>query len=153
MRSVGLVNRLPIIHRSGNIYLYTEDEAPEDRQASMARSADFRIATPGYLETMGIPLVAGRDIAATDSADSPGSWSSRESLAELFFPDQNPLGKKLLVDMDELIAARDRRGGRQRPPAQDHERSLPRHVHVATRRLRATENAAGRPDPQRSRAR
>ena len=102
--SVGLVNRLPVIHRSGNIYLYTEDQAPEDRQASMARSADFRVASPGYLETIGIPFVAGRDIAATDTADSPRVMVITESLAELFFPGQNPLGKRLLVDMNELIA-------------------------------------------------
>jgi len=102
--SVGLVNRLPVIHRGGNIYLYTEDQAPEDRQANFARSADFRIVTPGYLETMGIPLVAGRDIAATDSPDAPRVMVITQSLAELFFPGENPIGKKLLVDMGELIA-------------------------------------------------
>jgi putative ABC transport system permease protein len=102
--SVGLVNRLPVIHRGGNIYLYTEDQPPEDRQASFARSADFRIVTPGYFETMGIPFLAGRDIAAPDSPDSPRVMVISQSLAELFFPDQNPLGKKLLVDMGELIA-------------------------------------------------
>ena len=102
--SVGLVNRLPIINGGGNIYLYTEDEPLEGRQASMARSADFRVSTPGYLRTMGIPFLAGRDIAATDNADSPRVMVVSQSLAETFFPDQNPLGKKLLVDMGELVA-------------------------------------------------
>jgi putative ABC transport system permease protein len=102
--SVGLVNRLPVIHGGGNIYLYTKDQPPEDRQASFARSADFRVATPGYLEAMGIPLLAGRDIAATDSADSPRVMVISQSLAELFFPNQNPLGQELLVDMGELIS-------------------------------------------------
>ncbi len=100
--SAGLVSRLPVIHGGGNIYLYAEDQPPEDRQASMARSADFRVATPGYLETMGIPLLAGRDLAATDSPDAPRVMVITQSLAELFFPGENPLGKKLLVDMGEL---------------------------------------------------
>ncbi len=104
VESAGLVNRLPILHPSGNIYLYTEDQPPEDRQASFARSADFRIATPGYLEAMGMPILAGRDLAATDSADSPRVMVISQSLAELFFPGENPLGRRLLVDMGELTA-------------------------------------------------
>ncbi len=32
----------------------------------------FRIASGGYFRTMGIPLVAGRDLAATDGANTPG---------------------------------------------------------------------------------
>jgi putative ABC transport system permease protein len=103
VESVGLVSRLPVINPGGNIYLYTEDQLPEERQASFARSADFRVASPGYLETIGIPILAGRDIAATDDADSVRVMVVSQSLAELFFPGQNPLGKKLLVDMDELV--------------------------------------------------
>ena len=102
--SVGLVNRLPIRDGGGNIYLYADDQAAEARQSSMSRSADFRFATPGYLETMGIPLLAGRDIAATDTQESPRVMVITASLADLFFPDQNPLGKKLIVDMGELVA-------------------------------------------------
>jgi len=104
VESVGLIDRLPIIHGGGNIYLYTEDQPPDDRQASMARSADFRIVTPGYFETMGIPFVAGRDIAATDGTDAPRVMVITQSLAELFFPGQNPLGRTLLVDMGEITA-------------------------------------------------
>ncbi len=103
VRSAGFVNRLPIKHRSGNIYLYTPDQGADDRQASFSRSADFRYVTPGYLQTMGIPLLAGRDIAATDSAESPRVMVITQSLAEEFFPGQNPVGKILLVDMGELV--------------------------------------------------
>ena len=102
--SVGLVNRLPISQGGGNIYLYAEDQGPEDVQSSMNRSADFRYVVPGYLETMGIPLLAGRDISKTDSDGSPRVMIISESLAELFFPGQNPLGERLLVDMGELTA-------------------------------------------------
>jgi putative ABC transport system permease protein len=103
VEAVGLVSRLPMINAGGNIYIYTENQPPEERQASFARSADFRVATPGYLEAIGIPILAGRDIATTDNADSQRVMVVSQSLAELFFPDQNPLGKKLLVDMGELV--------------------------------------------------
>ncbi len=101
--SVSFVNRLPIIHGGGNIYLYPMDQSPEEGQSSMARSADFRYVLPGYFKTMGMPLLAGRDIARTDSEGSPRVMIVSESLAELFFPDQNPLGQKLQVDMGELV--------------------------------------------------
>jgi putative ABC transport system permease protein len=101
--SVGLVNRLPIVNPGGNIYLYTEDHVPEQGQSKMSRSADFRHVVPGYLETMGIPLVAGRDIARTDTEESPRVMIISESVAEMFFPDQNPLGQRLVVDMGELV--------------------------------------------------
>ncbi|MCP4901503.1 MAG: ABC transporter permease [bacterium] len=103
VKSVGMVNRLPIIHRGGNIYLYPEDHVPGEGQASMSRSADFRYMMPGYLETMGIPIVAGRDVARTDTEESPRVMVVSQSLAEMFFDSENPLGKKLLVDMGELV--------------------------------------------------
>lgn len=103
VRSVGLVNRLPIKQWGGNIYLYTPDQSADDRQANFSRSADFRYVNPGYLQTMGMPLLAGRDIAATDSADAPRVMLITASLAEEFFPGQNPVGKTLLVDMGELV--------------------------------------------------
>ena len=101
---VGLVNRLPILDRSGNIYLYRADRPPEERgKADMRRSADFRYVLPGYLETMGIPLLAGRDIARSDGAGSPRVMLVSRSLAELFFPGESPLGKRLVVDMGEMV--------------------------------------------------
>jgi putative ABC transport system permease protein len=102
--SAGIVNRLPIRDQSGNIYLYSADQPPDESQVSdMNRSADFRCVTPGYLETMGIPLLTGRDIARTDVEGSPRVMLISKSLANLFFPGQSPLGKRLIVDMGEKV--------------------------------------------------
>jgi putative ABC transport system permease protein len=101
--STGLVNRLPIVHGGGNIYIYPVDQPLEGAQASMRRSADFRYMTPGYLETMGIPILTGRDVARTDAEDSPRVMLVSESVAEMFFEGENPLGKRLIVDMGEPV--------------------------------------------------
>jgi putative ABC transport system permease protein len=101
--SVGLIDRLPIRHGGGNIYLHRPDEPPEEAQSSMRRSADARLVVPGYLKTMGMPLLAGRDIAETDKEGSPRVMVISASLVDLFFPGQNPLGQKLVVDMGELV--------------------------------------------------
>lgn len=101
--SVGLINRLPILQGGGNIYLHPVDQPPEEGQPRMSRSADFRYMAPGYLETMGIPLLAGRDIARSDNEGSPRVMIISESLGELFFPGKSPLGQRLVVDMGELV--------------------------------------------------
>ncbi len=101
--SVGLVNRIPILNPSGNIYVFPADQPPEKQESKMSRSADFRCVLPGYFKTMGIPLLAGRDVAETDVEEAPRVMIVSESMAELFFPDRNPLGQKLIVDMGELV--------------------------------------------------
>ena len=100
VEAVGLVSQLPIRHPGGNIYVHRPGEVSE---ASMARSADFRVVLPGYFQSMGIPLVAGRDIA---NADGPGSrrvMVVSQSLAGLLFPGEDPIGQPVVVDMGEPV--------------------------------------------------
>lgn len=103
VQSVAMINRLPIRHGGGNIYLHPVDQTPEEGQSRMSRSADFRYVLPNYFKTMGIPLLAGRDIERTDVEGSPRVMIISESLGELFFPGENPLGKQLVVDMGEKV--------------------------------------------------
>jgi len=56
--SVGLIDRIPIRHPSGNIYVYPADQPPGGSQvASMSRSADFRCVLPGYLVFSSIAIL------------------------------------------------------------------------------------------------
>ena len=58
----------------------------------------FRYAvTPGYLETLRIPLLRGRFLGAQDTADAPRVMLISESLAKRRFPDQDPIGKRVQV--------------------------------------------------------
>jgi len=57
--------------------------------------AVFRYAvTPGYFETVGIPLRRGRLINEHDTADAPKVAVISESLAKHKFPNQDPIGKR-----------------------------------------------------------
>jgi len=51
--------------------------------------------TPGYFETLGLPLLQGRDFATTDRADTPDVVIINETMARTFWPGENPLGKRL----------------------------------------------------------
>jgi macrolide transport system ATP-binding/permease protein len=48
----------------------------------------------GYFETIGIPIVKGRPITDEDTGDSPKVVVINETMAERFWPNQDPLGKR-----------------------------------------------------------
>jgi predicted permease len=63
--------------------------------------ADIQVVSPEYFETMGIPLVVGRDF---DGSDRPGSRLVAvvdEAIARRFWPRSSPVGKLIAVDADE----------------------------------------------------
>ena len=51
--------------------------------------------TPGYFQTMGIKLKKGRYLTEQDRADAQHVVVIDESLAEKYFPNEDPLGKRL----------------------------------------------------------
>jgi putative ABC transport system permease protein len=55
----------------------------------------IRVATPGYLEAAGIPLVRGRWFEPLDVRDGEGVTVINQAMAERFWPDGDPLGKQL----------------------------------------------------------
>ena len=50
---------------------------------------------PGYHETLGITLVQGRSFTERDNSNAPGVVIINEALARAYYPNQNPLGKRL----------------------------------------------------------
>lgn len=55
----------------------------------------------GFFETLGIPLVRGRDFAETDSQQSPKVMIINESMANRFWPNQDAVGKRLKLFGDQ----------------------------------------------------
>jgi predicted permease len=53
--------------------------------------AYFLSVSPGWLETMKIPLIGGRDFLASDTA--PGAAIVNETFAKIFFNGENPIGR------------------------------------------------------------
>jgi len=56
-------------------------------------------ASPGFFGTLGIPLLRGRDIAASDEQGSPGAAVIDEITAKKLFPKTNPLGMQINVPL------------------------------------------------------
>ena len=76
-----------------------------------------------FFETTGIPIVAGRPIAPSDSATSLKVAVISESIAKRYFPRGDAIGRTLKIDFDDMAGpyqivgiARDSRSGNPRDP-------------------------------------
>ena len=58
----------------------------------------FRIITPDYFKTLGIPLIAGREFLDSDRENSPGVVILSRSLADRRWGRENPIGKRISFD-------------------------------------------------------
>ncbi len=60
-------------------------------------ATEWRSVSPGYLATMDIRLVAGRDVSESDVAASPPIALVSEAYAKKFLSDANPIGRRILI--------------------------------------------------------
>jgi putative ABC transport system permease protein len=64
-------------------------------------TADFFPVTPNFFETMKIRMLRGRDFTDRDTAHAPWVAIVNETLARRFFPNEDPVGKRIRVDLSE----------------------------------------------------
>lgn len=57
--------------------------------------ARYRAIAPGYFRALGIELLRGRDIAASDTATSPPVAIISQSLAREYWPNRDPIGQQI----------------------------------------------------------
>jgi hypothetical protein len=62
-------------------------------------TADFFPITSNFFATMKIPMLRGRDFDNRDIASAPWVAIINQTMARKYFPDENPLGKKIRVDL------------------------------------------------------
>jgi putative ABC transport system permease protein len=63
--------------------------------ANASRTAEYVSVSPAYFHVMGIPLLAGRVFDRHDVQSSPRVSIISQAMAQLHFPNQDPLGKRL----------------------------------------------------------
>ncbi len=59
--------------------------------------AAYHIVGPGYMQTMGIPVIHGRDFADEDDERSAWVVIANETMARRFWPGTSPIGQRILV--------------------------------------------------------
>lgn len=73
----------------------------EDQEVEMTTY----LVTPGYFETLGIPLLSGQDFSERDTATSPPVVILDESFAVRLWPNESPIGKRIRVGGSSTVGA------------------------------------------------
>jgi predicted permease len=102
VRKVGATSGLPMDGGlpDGMFLLISQNEIPRTtdglgalfQQKERIGNADFCVATDGYFQALGIPLIRGRIFDERDDANDPHVAVISESLARDRWPDQDPIG-------------------------------------------------------------
>jgi putative ABC transport system permease protein len=94
--SAGAISQLPLRDPYNNVGIYAASAPPVN--PGEGGDGYQRIVMPGYFGTMGIPILAGRDIRPTDSAESRRVVVVSRQLARSLFPGRDPLGELVIID-------------------------------------------------------
>ena len=92
--SASITDWLPMSFNHKSAEVYREGYVPQLHEPTDMRRADV---SAGYFETLGIPILHGRAFTADDNETAPHVAIVDETAAHHFWPEQNPLGKKLMV--------------------------------------------------------
>ncbi len=109
------VSALPGVHSAGignslppATLQITDNFSVEGRPAKPGMTAPLAsvlFVSPGYFNALGVPILRGRNFNASDREGAPLVVMINETLARRYFPDQDPVGKRMKV------------GGPERPTA------------------------------------
>lgn len=91
VRGAAYISYLPMLMRGG-IWGVTLEGRPEEPGGG--NTASLRFVTPGFFETLRIPIRLGRDVAETDTHDAPFVAVVSDSFVRRNFPGENPLGRR-----------------------------------------------------------
>jgi len=97
VRTVGLATNMPLSTRGHNKTGIRQIEdcpmPPGQEQVSM----DFDLVSPGYFQTLGVPLLRGRDFSALDGPEAPKVMIVNEAFGRRYWPNQDAIGKHVTL--------------------------------------------------------
>lgn len=64
-------------------------------------NANLRLVSSNYFKAMGIPLLRGRAFTTQDAQAKPAVVIINEAMAKRFWPQEDPLGKRLTIELNE----------------------------------------------------
>jgi predicted permease len=95
VRSVSMATYSPMSgsHRASSIVIPGYTPQPDEDVV-----VEDVLAGPKYAETLGIPLLRGRDLTMRDNVSAPRVALVNETFANRYFKDQNPVGRNFTFD-------------------------------------------------------
>jgi predicted permease len=95
--SAGFTSGAPLVMKGDMTRILPENTAVASPNQG-ALTVNSRAVSPGYLSTIGLPLLRGRHLTTTDTPDSPSVVLINAALARKFWPDrEDPVGQRFRV--------------------------------------------------------
>lgn len=99
VRSAGVALLAPLSYSHSTSEISVEGYEPREGESLLI---DMNAVTPGYFETLGIPILEGRAIEDSDRADSEPVAVINERLAQRFWPGASPVGRSMTAGGDRV---------------------------------------------------
>jgi predicted permease len=100
VRRAGVVDWLPLSGLGAGVGFRVAGQTPV---GGSAPSAELRVVSSGYFETLRTPLRRGRFFDQRDHTTAPKVLLVNETLARRYFPSADPVGRRLTIDMREPV--------------------------------------------------
>jgi predicted permease len=99
VESAGAVYLRPLMlgEIGDGVHVYLEGQPLTQQTSDSNPGLNHQMATPGYFETMRVPLRAGRFFTSDDVMDRPRVAIVGESTARRLWPNQDPIGRRLTM--------------------------------------------------------
>jgi len=100
VNAVGAISQLPLsgTYSSGTTRVDVSEVLPEDQWFV---EADRRSVSPDYFRAMGVQVVQGRAFTTADRADAPLVAIVDERFVQRFWPDQDPIGRRVSINFGD----------------------------------------------------
>jgi putative ABC transport system permease protein len=99
VQAAGGINHLPLAGDSWG-WRFVIEGRPKPRPGESPGGV-YRLVTPGYFETMQLPLVRGRDVTEADNENAPGVVIINERASREYWLGEDPIGKRISFDSDK----------------------------------------------------
>lgn len=104
VRAVGITSLLPLAAGVGSD-TYMAVPGRHELGTETQFNAEIRAASRGFFEALEIPLLRGRAFTTADRAGAPPVVIVNRPFVEAIFPDEDPVGRRLLIDIGEPLDA------------------------------------------------
>jgi len=99
VQAAALTSSLPLSGLNNNYVYDAQDHSRDPRQGALL--ATGRTISPGYFSVLGLQLLRGRLLGRQDESGDSHAAVINEQMAAHLWPNQNPIGKKLIDVVDE----------------------------------------------------
>jgi putative ABC transport system permease protein len=98
IEAVGLNSALPLAGMGAEAEVRYEGQPPPASLHEEGTPSLFQAVSPDYFRAMGMPIVRGRAFTDRDTADGVRVAVVEEALVRKFFPDTDPIGKRIAFE-------------------------------------------------------